>query len=158
LHTEVTEEGDWHSLTVYFHHSTVLRSCPDGGFERACVRAAFTYLAILDFAGPLDRNKLRQALNARGLDWASYSFAGSHPSECYVLEDRGSQWGECYPERGLEPVCRAFPPGVASRHLADLLWRLTGFPWVPQGMAFAGLQAKGQGFMCRGAGRESEVY
>ncbi|HUY50368.1 MAG TPA: hypothetical protein VMV92_32455 [Streptosporangiaceae bacterium] len=28
LHTEVTEDGDWHSLTVYFHRSTALRSVP----------------------------------------------------------------------------------------------------------------------------------
>jgi hypothetical protein len=27
-HTEVTENGDWHSLTVYFHRSTALRSVP----------------------------------------------------------------------------------------------------------------------------------
>jgi hypothetical protein len=28
MHTEVTENGDWHSLTVYFHRSTALRSVP----------------------------------------------------------------------------------------------------------------------------------
>jgi hypothetical protein len=28
MHTEVTENGDWHSLTVYFRRSTVLRSVP----------------------------------------------------------------------------------------------------------------------------------
>jgi hypothetical protein len=28
LHTEVTENGDWHSLTVYFHRPTVLRPVP----------------------------------------------------------------------------------------------------------------------------------
>jgi hypothetical protein len=28
LHTEVTENGDWHSLTVYFHRSTALRAVP----------------------------------------------------------------------------------------------------------------------------------
>jgi hypothetical protein len=28
MHTEVTENGDWHSLTVCFHRSTTLRSVP----------------------------------------------------------------------------------------------------------------------------------
>jgi hypothetical protein len=28
MHTEVTENGDWYSLTVYFHRSTALRSVP----------------------------------------------------------------------------------------------------------------------------------
>jgi hypothetical protein len=28
MHTEVTETGDRHSLTVYFHRSTALRSVP----------------------------------------------------------------------------------------------------------------------------------
>lgn len=26
LHTEVTADGDWHSITVYFHRETKLRS------------------------------------------------------------------------------------------------------------------------------------
>jgi hypothetical protein len=26
LHTEVTEDGDWHSVTVYFHRRTDLRA------------------------------------------------------------------------------------------------------------------------------------
>jgi len=26
MHTEITEDGDWPSLTVYFHSSTALRS------------------------------------------------------------------------------------------------------------------------------------
>ena len=26
MHTEVTAEGDWHSLTVYFHRATTLRA------------------------------------------------------------------------------------------------------------------------------------
>jgi hypothetical protein len=28
MHTEVTENGDWHSLTVYFHRPTALRPVP----------------------------------------------------------------------------------------------------------------------------------
>ena len=28
MHTEITEDGDWPSLTVYFHSSTALRSVP----------------------------------------------------------------------------------------------------------------------------------
>jgi hypothetical protein len=28
LHTEVTEDGDWHSLTVYFHRPSTFRPVP----------------------------------------------------------------------------------------------------------------------------------
>ncbi len=36
MHTEITEDGDWHSMTVYFHPaSTGCGACGSGGGERA---------------------------------------------------------------------------------------------------------------------------
>ena len=79
---------------------------------------------MLEIAGPLDRNRLRRVLDARGIDPASYSLTGGHPSECCVLEDRRSERVVYYSERGLETGLRSFPSeDLACRHLADLLWR-----------------------------------
>jgi len=78
---------------------------------------------MVEFAGPLDRNRLRQVLDARGIDPDTYSLGGGHPSECYVLEDRRSEWVVFYSERGIESGFQSFPTeDLACRHLADLLW------------------------------------
>ena len=78
---------------------------------------------MVDIAGPLDRVRLRQLLDARGFDPGAYSLDGGHPSERYVLDDRRSECVVYYSERGLETGLRTFPTeDPACRRLADLLW------------------------------------
>lgn len=72
----------------------------------------------------LTRDRLKQALDEKGIDPRSYSLLGGHPSEEYVLDDRGTEWVVYYSERGLESGFRSFPnEDLACRHLLDLLVR-----------------------------------
>jgi hypothetical protein len=81
-------------------------------------------LPVLEFAGPLDLERLAELLVHRGVDPASYSLKGGHPSERYVPDQRGCDWVVYYSERGLETGLQAFQSeDLACRHLADLLWK-----------------------------------
>jgi hypothetical protein len=52
---------------------------------------------------------------------------GGHPSECYVLDQRGGEWIVYYSERGAESGLRSFESeDLACRYLADLLWKVSG--------------------------------
>jgi hypothetical protein len=79
---------------------------------------------VIEFAGPLDRKRLAELLAKRGVDPEVYSLNGGHPSERYVLDQRGHDWVVYYSERGLETGLRTFQSeDLACRHLADLLWK-----------------------------------
>ena len=78
---------------------------------------------MVEFAGPLDRDRLGQLLTRRGFDPAAYSLTGGHPAERYVLDHRGHEWVVYYSERRIETGRRSFASeDLACRHLADLLW------------------------------------
>lgn len=77
-----------------------------------------------EFIGLLDRERLAGWLAKRGVDPAAYSLEGGHPSERYVLDQRGNEWVVFYSERGLETGLRSFESeDLACRHLVDLLWK-----------------------------------
>jgi hypothetical protein len=77
-----------------------------------------------EFIGLLDRERLAGWLAKRGVDPAAYSLEGGHPSERYVLDQRGNEWVVFYSERGLETGLRSFQTeDLACRHLVDLLWK-----------------------------------
>jgi hypothetical protein len=79
---------------------------------------------VIEFAGPLDRERLADLLARHGIDPTAYSLAGGHPSECYVLDHRGHEWVVYYSERGLKSGLRSFESeDLACRHLADLVWK-----------------------------------
>jgi hypothetical protein len=81
-------------------------------------------LPVIEFVGPVDRERLAELLAKRGIDPASYSLNGGHPSERYVLGQRGHNWVVYYSERGLETGLRTFQSeDLACRHLVDLLWK-----------------------------------
>ena len=78
---------------------------------------------MIEFAGPLDLERLGDLLARRGVDPASYTLTGGHPSERYVIDQRGHGWVVYYSERGLETGLRTFQSeDLACRHFADLLW------------------------------------
>jgi hypothetical protein len=77
---------------------------------------------MVEFAGHLDREGLRAALDAQGVDRDSYCLDGGHPAERYVLDDRRSEWVVYYSELGLESGLRSFATeDLALRYLAGLL-------------------------------------
>jgi hypothetical protein len=79
---------------------------------------------MVEFLGPMNRDRLKRILDEQGFNPSAYSLFGGHPSEKYVLDDRRSEWVVYYSERGLESGLTAFPSeDLACRHLADLLWR-----------------------------------
>jgi hypothetical protein len=79
---------------------------------------------VPEFIGLLDRERLAGWLAKRGVDPAAYSLEGGHPSERYVLDQRGNEWVVFYSERGLETGLRSFESeDLACRHLVDLLWK-----------------------------------
>ena len=78
----------------------------------------------MKFADPATREKLQRILDHCGFDPDAYSLFGGHPSEAYVLDDRGGEWVVYYSERGLESGLQSFPnEDLACRHLAERLWR-----------------------------------
>jgi hypothetical protein len=80
--------------------------------------------SMVEFAGPMTRDRLQRALDEHGFDPSAYSLFGGHPSEAYVIDDRRTEWVVYYSERGLESGLASFPSeDQACRHLADLLWR-----------------------------------
>lgn len=77
---------------------------------------------MVEEAGPVTRDILKQLLDDRGVDPEAYALTGGHPSEAYVLDGRGSQWVVYYSERGLETGLRTFPDeDLACRHLLGLV-------------------------------------
>jgi hypothetical protein len=79
---------------------------------------------MVEFVGPLDRERLAELLARRGVDPSAYSLTGGHPPECYVLDHRGYEWVVYYSERGIETGLRSFQSeDLACRHLVDLLWK-----------------------------------
>jgi hypothetical protein len=79
---------------------------------------------MVEFAGPMTRDRLKRVLDEHGFDPNAYSLFGGHPSEAYVLDNRGTEWVVYYSERGLESSLESLPSeDLACRHLADLLWR-----------------------------------
>jgi hypothetical protein len=73
---------------------------------------------------PMTRERLLAFFESERVDPASYTLDGGHPSECYVVDDRRSEWVVYYSERGLETGLRAFPDeGQALEHLVALVVR-----------------------------------
>jgi hypothetical protein len=47
---------------------------------------------MVEFAGPMTRDRLKRVLEGRGIDPDGYSLFGGHPAEAYVLDHRRSEW------------------------------------------------------------------
>jgi hypothetical protein len=83
-----------------------------------------TIRGMVDVAGAMTRDRLKQVLNDEAVDPRAYELFGGHPSESFVLDDRGAGWVVYYSERGLESGLRSFPnEDLACRHLLELLLR-----------------------------------
>jgi hypothetical protein len=79
---------------------------------------------MVELAGALTRDRLKQTLDDQAIDPRAYSLFGGHPSEDFVLDNRGTDWVVYYSERGLESGLRSFPTeDLACRHLLYLVLR-----------------------------------
>jgi hypothetical protein len=79
---------------------------------------------MVEDVAAMTRDRLQQILDDQAIDPRAYSLSGGHPSEEYVLDDRGSEWVVYYSERGLESAFQSFPTeDLACRHLLRLLLR-----------------------------------
>jgi hypothetical protein len=72
----------------------------------------------------MNRAQLREKLSNMNTRPDAYSLDGGHPSEAYVLDQRGSKWRVYYSERGQETGAREFPnEEEACEYFLDLLSR-----------------------------------
>jgi hypothetical protein len=80
---------------------------------------------VIEFAGPLGRDRLRLELDGRDVDPDGYYPDGGHPAERCVLEHRLAEWVACYSERGPESGLRSFATkDLACRHPAHATRKL----------------------------------